>query len=59
MDIATKIIVFTAVLIGDVIGAIMVSRKLSEQGRTEMIRIIVPALLLGLVGVGVVLFVVI
>lgn len=57
MDLTTKIIVFVAVLLSDVVAALVITRKLNAQGRSDQARLIAFALLSSIIVVGVVLFV--
>lgn len=57
MDLTTKIIVFVAVLLSDVVAALVITRKLNAQGRSDKARLIAFALLSIIIVVGVVLFV--
>ena len=57
MDLTTKIIVFVAVLLSDVVAALVITRKLNAQGRPDKARLIAFALLSIIIVVGVVLFV--
>ncbi|MBM3265319.1 MAG: hypothetical protein FJY97_18115 [candidate division Zixibacteria bacterium] len=58
MDLSLKIILFSAILVGDVVAAHVLTRKLNAQGQGEKAKIILPVMLGGLMIIGVVLFVV-
>lgn len=59
MTLTLKLIIFFVVLIGDVIAAFVISRSLAQQGRGDLVKIILLAFAMSLVVTGVVLFVII
>lgn len=58
MDLTLKTLLFVALLLSDVITALVVTRKLNAQGRAGQARLIALALLMSVIVFGVVLFVV-
>lgn len=56
MDLSMKIVIFSAILVSDVIAGLLIIRKLSAESQGDKIRIVIPALGVGLIAIGVVLF---
>lgn len=56
MDLTMKIVIFSAILVSDVIAGLLIIRKLNAEGQGDKIFIVIPALGIGLIVTGVVLF---
>lgn len=57
MSMTIKIAILFFILISDVVCGVVVTRKLNEQGRGDMVTIMLPALAISTIVVGVILFV--
>ena len=59
MDMMTKVMLFVAVVIMDVIGGLIATRVLTNQGKQEQIKIVLIALASSVIMVAIVLFAVV
>lgn len=56
MDMMTKLILFIAIVIMDVVAGIVAVRVLTKQGKQEQVKLVLIVLAMSTIAIGIILF---